>query len=219
MLTVDGRAKLPGSDSAEVVNATEVHGEVSLQRQVVDVGSELEGVLALGEREVVGELVALLRAAHKTERFASEERNAGHVHSDVAAIRRAREVVAQRTPGIVELEFVHLVGAESPGVLRADVVIVKILRRSARVGVLAEVLRALRVHLDAVNLARTESDAEVEILIGVEPMIEPQRERRWCLRRPENCRSGCSCATIEAGSGAPMWGRRSGRACCQSSRR
>src|SRR5690348_12694922 len=99
------QTKLPGGDAAEVVNAAEVDCEVRRERQEIDVGSVFERVLALGEREIVGELVTLFSAANVAERFAAEKRNARHIHGNVVASRRARVVVPQRAPGIIELEF------------------------------------------------------------------------------------------------------------------
>src|SRR5208282_894721 len=66
-------------DAPNVKHSAVVHGERSLQRQVVEVSTELGVVPPDGPRKVVSDLIALLGALNIRIRFASEISIAGNV--------------------------------------------------------------------------------------------------------------------------------------------
>jgi hypothetical protein len=86
---VGGEAQAGGADAGEVVHTSEVHREGGVERQVVDVGAELEAVVAFDQREIVAHLVPLLHAVDKRKRLAPKERDAGNVDGHIAASRPA----------------------------------------------------------------------------------------------------------------------------------
>ena len=69
----------------KVVHATEVHGEICFERQVVHIRAELDNVTAASPREVVGELVTLFGAADEAERLTTDERKTWNVDGNIPA--------------------------------------------------------------------------------------------------------------------------------------
>ena len=78
--------------------------------------------------EIVGELVALLRAVDEREWLAAEEREAGNVHRHITATRARGEVVEQAPTGVLETKLIDLVVPMVQCVLPGDVPVVIILR-------------------------------------------------------------------------------------------
>src|SRR5207249_983230 len=117
---------------AEVIQAAVIYREVRIQRQDVDVAAPLPVVRAVRVREVVGELKALLGAAHKAEWLAPHKGEAWDLHAHGAATGPVRKVVEQAAARVLEAELVHLVAAEPPQVLAVDVGVAEGLLRGAR---------------------------------------------------------------------------------------
>src|SRR5207302_353242 len=169
-----GKSKSRGTQLAEVVQPAEVDGEIRIQRQMIEIGAEFDVMRALHPGEVVRPLVALLYAVHKRERLAPEESHTGNIYCHIAAAGSAREVVSQAAPRILIAELVDLVAANGPGVLHRAGSIVIVLHRGARRRVLAEVL-VLGVDLNAGDVAGAHVEAEHELLIVGQPVVQAQR--------------------------------------------
>ena len=156
----------------EVVEPAEIHGEIGIQRQVIPIYSELDIVRALRPGEIVGDLIALLGAFHVGERLAAEKRKPGNIHSDIAASRVAGKAIEQATAGVLESELIDPVIPNRPGVLAEDTGVVIVLQRRPREGVLAKILRALRLHLDSSLITRTHTTTQRETVIGAEVVVQ-----------------------------------------------
>src|SRR5581483_875812 len=111
-------AESVGTQAAEGINAAVVDRECGVHRDVVHVGAELEVVPPVSDREVVGELVALFDALDKRVGFTAEVSEAGDVDGDVRSSGRTRVEILQSATGVLEPEFINLIAAENPGVLR-----------------------------------------------------------------------------------------------------
>src|SRR3954453_22983923 len=147
---------------------------------MVIVGSPLKIVLALRVREVIRELIALFRSLHKAEWLASKERIAYDIYTHVTSARCIREAVQQAASRVLEPQLIDLVVSKRPVVLSRDAPVVIILTRRAGECVLSEVLRTLRIHLDAIRLARAHSCAQQQCLARRQLVID--------ARRPDICR-------------------------------
>src|SRR5262249_49181558 len=111
-----GQIKRARLEFAEVIDSPEIHGEIGLQRDVIDVRSELHAVAAELPRNVICVLIALLGATHVAEWFAAEESETRNVDGDASAFRVRRKVVEQAAARVLKTRFIDFVGAHCPDV-------------------------------------------------------------------------------------------------------
>src|SRR5579863_10296504 len=164
-----------GPERSEVIYATIVHGERRSERQIVKIPSELHVVSPHRPRVVVGELVALLDALNEGVRFAAEIRIAGNVYRWVGAARNLRIVeIGKSAAGILKAEFIDLVVADGPGILKHSGYVAVRLLRSARVRVLPEGL-ILAADFDTGDRAGADVGAERQTMVRPQIVVEAER--------------------------------------------
>ncbi len=95
---------------------------------------------------------------------------------------------------------------ENPRILRRDVEVVIVLLRGARVRVLSEVLRTLRIHLNTRCRRRTYASAKIQGVIRREPVIEPQRIQTNVSRSRGNFRPAIACRQKKPAAKRRWWG-------------
>jgi len=78
---------------AEIVDATEVHGEIGGEGNVITIHTELDVVCAFCPGKIVGQLVALLHAIYEGKGFTSEEREARNIDRHIVAAGGSGETV------------------------------------------------------------------------------------------------------------------------------
>src|SRR6476646_8007152 len=136
---------------------------------------------ALGQGEAVAELVALLGAVDEGEWLATEESKPGNVHGDTIAASTARKRVQQTAARVLEEKFVDLVVPQGPGVVGRNAHVTIGLVRSAGKRILTEILRPLRIHLDACDRAGADAAAQRKLLALREPMVQAERIKAGAL--------------------------------------
>ena len=194
-------------NAAEVVHPAIIHREGSLEREIVEVASELGVVASDAPGKIVRELVAFLGALDVGVGLASEITVTGNVDGRVGAVWDLGVVeIIQTAAGVLEAEFIHFAAAESPGVLHHAGHITVALSRSARVGVLTEGL-VLSAAFDAGDRARAGIDAQHEAVIVVYVVVDAQRVQAGAFKYREV--SGLRSQRLVRG-GHEAWGRRAG---------
>ena len=157
---------------AEVIDAAIIHSEGGRERKIVEVPSELSVVPSDAPGKIVGELIAWLDALDVGVGLASEIGVTGNVDSWVGSARNLGVVeIIQAAASVLEAEFIHLAGAESPSILHHSRHVTVGLLRSARVGVLAEGL-VLSADFDAGNRARAGIDAQREPVVIAHVVVD-----------------------------------------------
>ena len=138
-----------------------------------------------GPGKVVGELVALFHALNVGVRLAPEICEAGNVDGRVGASWNLRVVEVRKSAArILEAEFIHLVVADGPGVLRRSRHIAIGLLRCARVCVLPGGL-VLAADFDSGDRAGAHVRAQRQAVVAVDVVIDTQRIKTGAFKYRE----------------------------------
>src|SRR5437899_7782836 len=105
------------AEGPEVVHPSVVNCESGSNRKVVEVSTELGVMSANGPGEVVSKLVTLFDPLNIRIGLASEESEAGNVHSGVGSSRNGRVVEVRRTGAAVPKR--NIMSADGSGSQRA----------------------------------------------------------------------------------------------------
>src|SRR5205807_891409 len=143
--------------------------------QIVDVPAELHIVAADRPGKVVAELVALFDALNVGVRLAPKISESRNVYRRVRTAGNLRIVkVRKAAAGILKAEFIDLVVADCPRVLKCASYVAVGLLRSARVSVLPEGL-VLAADLDAGDGAWANVASERQAMVRAQVVIKAER--------------------------------------------
>ena len=173
------------AEGPEVVHPSVVNCESGSNRKVVEVSTELGVMSANGPGEVVSKLVTLFDPLNIRIGLASEESEAGNVHSGVGSSRNGRVVEVRKTAaGVLKPKLIYPIVSDSPSVLRGSGHVAIGLLRSTRISILPKGL-VLAADLNAGHRTRAYIGAEHESVVIAQVVVDAQRVETRALKHWE----------------------------------
>src|SRR5208337_580723 len=179
----EGGREAEGSygEAGKVVHTAVIHSEGCVDRNVVEVASELHVVPADGPGKIVFELISLLDALNVGVRLATEIGVTGDIHGWIGAAWDLGVVeIYQTSASVLKEEVIHFAAAEGPGILHDAGHIAVGLLRSSGVGVLTERL-ILAIDFYPGNRARADIGAQREAVVVAHVVVDAKRVQAGAL--------------------------------------